>query len=110
MAMNPSRQTLIGVAFIVVGLLALGNQLDLWHSVRLFQLWPLVLIGLGVRVGPRRRDGLLLIGYGGVLLLATTNLMPLRESWPLLLVLHGLALMFPASSCGGSTREVRRVD
>lgn len=110
MATRFSKQTLIGAAFVVVGLAVLGAELDLWTGARLHQLWPLALIAVGVGIGPQRSDGLLWIGYGGLLLLATTHVMPLRDSWPLLLVLHGLALMFPSSSCGGPRREVHRVD
>ena len=42
----PRRQVVMGSVFTIVGLLMLGNQLDMFH-LRIWQLWPLLLILLG---------------------------------------------------------------
>lgn len=111
MPMKISRDATVGFMFIAAGALLLGGEFQLWGSVSLHQLWPLVLVGIGITAGPLSRNGVLWIGYGVLLLLGTTHLVAFRHTWPLLLVLHGVGLMIrPTTSCQGRRREAVRVD
>ena len=100
---------IVGLAILTIGVLTLaGNLIDIrigaWH-----QLWPLILIGVGIyrfseAEEPRRRQGgLVLAAVGTWLLINTLGLMGLHfdDSWPLLLVLIGLAkLIYPVVGRG----------
>jgi len=110
MDIRDSRSAIVGVAFIAAGLLLFGAQVDLWPAPDILRLWPLALVAIGLRRGARTRDGLVWIGYGAVLLMATFDVMPLRTSWPLLIVLHGVALLLPPGRGCGHRKEVSRVD
>lgn len=104
--MNDRRRTqgLKGLLFIAVGVLLLGAQAGWWEVGRLLRWWPVALIAIGVHHGVRTRDGFLWIGWGLLLLIWSTGVWSVRESWPLLLVLYGVALVvWP--SCSTSVRR-----
>lgn len=103
------RQILPGAVCIAVGVLLLGAQADWWKVGAVAHWWPVVLIAIGVRRGIATHDGFLWVGWGGLLLLWASGVWPLRESWPLLLVLYGVAMIgWPRRGCG-VTREGSRV-
>lgn len=105
-----SRSAVVGVAFIAVGLLLFGAQVDLWPAPDVVRLWPVALVAIGVRRGARTRDGFVWIGYGAVLLLSTFGVMALRVSWPLLIVVHGASMLLAPGSACGHRKDVSRVD
>jgi hypothetical protein len=101
MAEFKHRSTLAGALFIAAGLLLLGAQVGWWAPRILADWWPVGVIAVGISRGVLVRDGFTWIGYGVLLLLWTTGVWSLRDSWPLLLVVHGLALTFwPSGNCG----------
>ena len=92
---------------IAIGLQLLGEQAGWWQDGALWRFWPIVLIGLGLRRGVTTGSGLLWTGYGVLLLCWTTGLWPIRESWPLLLVLYGVVLL-RGRACGGARARTGR--
>lgn len=103
------RQILPGAVCIAVGVLLLGAQAGWWNVGAVASWWPLVLIAIGVRRGIGTHDGFLWIGWGGLLFLWASGALSLRESWPLLLVLYGAAMIgWPRRGCT-TPREDSRV-
>ena len=98
------RQGLTGAVFIAAGILLLGSQAGWWSLGSFVRWWPLGLVAIGVERGLRTRDGFIWVGWGVLLLSWSTHLWSWRETWPLLLVLYGVALVVWPS--GG--RRVRR--
>ena len=100
----------MGVLFIAIGLILLAQQLRL-GGLDLGRLWPVVLIVIAagqlstpVENGqPRRGLGLLMVGT--IMLLHTTRILTLGDSWPLFIVAYGVSTMFGGRSksprCGG---------
>ncbi len=94
------KQGLAGGFFIVVGTLLLGSQAGWWSIGSLARAWPLGMIAVGISRGVRTRDGFIWMGWGALLLLWSTHVWSWRESWPLLLVLYGVALViWPSHAC-----------
>ena len=110
------KRGMIGLAFIVVGILLLLGQLGVIPHVHAWQyVGPAVLItaGLGRLVTPsreRRRDGsgLWLVAIGVWLLLGNLRIWPLRHSWPLLLMVVGLGIVWKAIGGTGRPEGERR--
>jgi len=92
-------QLVAGIALVAVGILFFGQQIDLWDGWSFRRLWPIILIVVGFRqtMGPRtpadRRWGWMFMAMGGVLLLHTTQILSLRQSWPLFIVMNGVAIL-----------------
>jgi hypothetical protein len=99
------RQVLAGSALVALGVLFLGDRIDLWEGWSFWRLGPIILIiiGLGQVIGPRRRAdatwGWVLMACAGVLLMDTMNVLPLRQSWPLFVVINGVAVLTGALNC-----------
>jgi hypothetical protein len=94
------KQGAAGALCIVAGMLLLGAQAGWWSVGSLTRWWPLVIVALGIHRGVSTRDGFLWIGWGTLLLLWSTHVWSWRESWPLVLVLHGVAMIvWPARGC-----------
>ena len=105
-----AKQTRTGVAFIAAGLLLLLLQLGIRPGDVVHRWWPIGLVVLGVGRGPFTRDGFTWIGSGVIILLWTTQVLDWRDSWPLMLVLHGVALTIWSSgrrTCGKDAPHVR---
>jgi hypothetical protein len=100
-----------GAAVIAVGVLFLTDSLDLLPAFRLSTYWPALLIGFGlVRIIWPVRSGSEIGGtwltlVGGLLLLDRMAIAPMRETWPVLVIMAGLLVVFravgwlPASRC-----------
>lgn len=99
-------QVLSGVLLIVLGLVFLGDRLDVLPALDMGRLWPLILIVLGVGhlVFPRedgRRSGGWFVFVGVLFLLHNYRVLTLHQSWPLFIVAGGLSILF------GRSRETR---
>ena len=100
---------------VVIGLVLLGGQLDLFDTWRIGRLWPLVMVAIGAAQWAAtpppgaRRQGLGLAGSGVLLLLHTLNVMPIWDSWPLVIVAFGVSLVTRRPSCGDNRVEGRHV-
>lgn len=88
------KQSMAGAALVVLGCVLLGAQAGWYDIGGVTRLWPLALVVVGLSRGILTRDGFLWSGWGGLLLMWTTGVWPLGQSWPLFLVLHGLAMLF----------------
>jgi hypothetical protein len=81
-----------GITLAAAGLYLAARGLSIWH---VFDLWPFLLIGLGLsrilsaccRRG--RRSGIWLLSIGGWFALTQFTLLGYHDTWPLLLVLIG---------------------
>jgi len=98
-----------GGLLIAVGAVLIGHQAGVWDIGYLARWWPLGLIVMGLGRGVRTREGVLWMGWGGLLLLSSTQVWPWRESWPVLLVMYGVALMVWPSGCAAGRRDGSRV-
>lgn len=95
-----------GAVVSVLGLLLLADRIDHREVIYPGQLWPLFLLGIAaVVVGGRRtrselRKGLILLAVGIWLLVNTLQIggLDYGDSWPLLLILIGLAITFTPAS------------
>ena len=103
------RQGVAGGILIVIGAVLLGSQAGWYDIGGVAGLWPVVLMVVGVRRGVGTREGFLWTGWGTVLLMWTTGVWALAHSWPLLIVLHGLAIMMWPAGCTGARRDGSRV-
>ena len=94
-----------GVLFIALGLLMLGDQLEIslapWGiRLNVGRLWPVILLVLGAarfvagRAEGRRGGGYWLLFLGGLFLLHTYDVLRLTQSWPLFIVAGGVSIMF----------------
>jgi len=96
----------VGLIVLATGLTLLANQLDWIHVHDIGNLWPLILIGIGISSTAnaptldKRRSGLLLTFTGCWLLIASLELfgMGYHTAWPLALVAVGLARVLAPSS------------
>lgn len=94
------RQALAGAFFIGAGMLLLGSQAGWWSLGALARWWPVGLIAVGIQRGFQRREGLLWIGWGVLLLLWSTQVLVWARTWPLVLVLYGVVLLIcPSGHC-----------
>lgn len=98
------RRGLIGLAFVLVGILMMLGQLKILPEMdpwRYFGPAILIVMGLGRVWRPnhetgRGGGGLWLVIIGGWLLLVNLHVWPIRQSWPFLLVALGLSIVWKA--------------
>jgi hypothetical protein len=108
---DSSSQVTTGLVMVVIGLVLLGGQLDLFDFWRVGRLWPLVMVAIGAAQWAAtpppgaRRQGLGLMLGGSVLLLHTLNVMRIWDSWPLFIVAFGVSLLTGRRSCGANRVE-----
>jgi hypothetical protein len=105
---NQVSQITAGALLVALGLVFLGQRLDVISGFDVAQLWPLILIfvGAGKFFGPRAdgqpRGGLWMMFLGGLFLAHTFRIMTLDRSWPLFIVAGGvsIALGSRGKACG----------
>ena len=90
-----------GILLIVVGLIFLGANVGIAPKVNVRDLWPVILlvIGVGRLVAPgdkrdSRWSGTSLILIAGIFLAQNYRVLELRDSWPLFIVVAGLSILF----------------
>jgi hypothetical protein len=98
-----------GLALIALGLIFLGDRLDVIPGISLGRLWPVfiiiaALVRLIARAEGRPYDSLGWLLIGGILLMHTYRIMSIRDSWPLFIVVGGL-MMFVAGLFSHSGRK-----
>jgi hypothetical protein len=94
-----------------LGVLFLSDRFDLLNTEALVLYWPALLVGFGMLriVWPPRPGaevgGLWIALVGGLLLLDRLEIVALRESWPVFIIMAGLMVVFralgwlPANHC-----------
>jgi len=104
----------VGTVLIVVGVLAALDRTGVvaWSHQR--NLWPLILIAIGLAqltytYDARPRRGFALILVGSWLLLNELGVMPLDNSWPLVVVAIGVAMAWDGWSPGRALSQEERV-
>ena len=108
-----ASQITTGVLLIVLGLIFLGQRLDVLPDIDLRRLWPVFLVVMGVgRVlapaeGRRRSGGAWMIFLGVLFLFHTYHVLRLDDSWPLFIVAAGVSILFGRRKC---PPEGRRAD
>ena len=91
-----------GALIMGLGLLFLMDRMNLLEASSLAVYWPGLLVAFGMTriVWPSRPGsevgGLWIALVGGLLLLDKVDVMPLRESWPVFVIMAGLLVMFRA--------------
>jgi hypothetical protein len=90
-----------GLLIMAVGIGLVLGRIGILETRSAWQLWPLLLIGLGLRSlltprpdGRRHGGGLLLIGVW--LLLSQLHIWRASDSWPLFLVAFGIRTVWTA--------------
>lgn len=101
MSREHSNQIVFGLVLVGVGAALLANNMDLIRVGGFGELWPLIVIGIGVTrlIDPtpgERRDGsgLWLVMIGTWLLLNTLDVLAWRRSWPLVIVAVGVGIVW----------------
>lgn len=106
-------EIVVGIVLCLVGTVALTGGAAHWTVVHPGKVWPLFLVGVGLAAfrdgggGEELRKGLILLAVGLWLLVNTLGIggLDYGDSWPLLLILIGLALTFTRGRgrrcCGG---------
>jgi hypothetical protein len=94
-----------GVVLVVVGALFLASNLGALPDINFARMWPLVfvLIGVGKMMSPdegeSRWSGTVFLLMAGIFLAHNYDVLKLRDSWPLFIVVAGLSVLFGAMSC-----------
>lgn len=98
-----SSQFLIGVVVVVIGAALLLDNLGIIPSSReIIQLWPAILVVIGLRDlfvtqdGSRAMRGALLLAFGSLLLLNSFDVISVNifQLWPLFIILFGIQMLF----------------
>ena len=107
------QQITIGLVMIALGALFLLDRV-FWLPADAFRTyWPVILILLGVGhfFSPERRVGIpWLLVVGGIMLLHTTDVLRIHDSWPLFIVAAGLGTIWRGwrgEVPGGSSQTAR---
>ena len=99
-------QMLTGLIVMSVGVLLLLGHLGVFY-IRIWHLWPVLLIGLGAAklaspAANGARHGFVLMTIGVWLLLDALRIMRTVDSWPLLLVAFGIRMVWNAVAARGA--------
>lgn len=103
---SPQQRILLGAFILIIGVLSLVDNLNIFNTRNLLQFWPTVFIVLGaLKIAQAKNNSGYLIGTG---LLAAGVLMTLqrlgfvsinmRELWPVFLIAGGLLIIFKGRS------------
>lgn len=107
---NQVSQVTAGVLLIGLGLVFLGQRLDVISGLDGARLWPLILIliGAGKFFGSRRegqpRSGAWLMFLGALFLAHTFRIMTLDRSWPLFIVAGGVSILLGSGAKTGHAK------
>jgi hypothetical protein len=105
----------VGAVIMVLGLLFLMDRLSIFEHAVIGFFWPGVLVAWGMTriIWPSRPGqevgGLWIALVGGLLLLDQISVVRIGESWPVLVIVAGLVMMFRALDWlppGGDRRSV----
>jgi Domain of unknown function (DUF5668) len=94
-----ASQVTAGLLLVALGLLFLGQRLNLISGLDISRMWPLILIvvGVGKFFGPRAdgepRGGVWLMFLGSLFLAHTFRVLTLDRSWPLFIVAGGVSIL-----------------
>jgi predicted membrane protein len=99
---NLQGRLLLGCVIIIIGVLALIDNLHIFDTVRIVLFWPAIFILVGVlRISQKRSPSSIFIGGGFILVGAAMILRDLglisfhvRDLWPLILIGVGLMVIF----------------
>ncbi|MFH0991140.1 MAG: DUF5668 domain-containing protein [bacterium] len=103
-AHRPIGQIAFGVVILVLGILFLLDNLDIYYVGSFWQYWPLLIIVFGVAkaVAARNSDDLggaafwILIGIWLQISIANLWDLSFRETWPLAIVAVGVSMVIKA--------------
>lgn len=103
---NPQQRLILGIFIIIVGVLALVDNLGLFDTQRFLSFWPTIFIILGVlKISQARKAsgyifGSLLLGAGTLLTLQNLGYLYIhwRDWWPVLIIAVGLSYMFKSTN------------
>jgi hypothetical protein len=108
-----SGRILFGSTIMGIGLILLMGRLDLVGAETLATYWPLLLVAYGltrIMLPPRpgaEVGGLWIALFGGLVMLDRLDIAPIRESWPVFLIVGGLMVVFRALGWLPSSRAWR---
>ena len=97
-----SGRIFFGAAIMAIGLIFLMDRLHVLGADTIAVYWPFLLVAYGLAriVVPSRPGaevgGLWIALVGGLLLLDRLDIAPMRESWPVFLIVGGLMVVFRA--------------
>jgi hypothetical protein len=95
-----TSQVATGLMLILLGLVFLGQRLDIVPNLDLMRVWPVFLLVTGLvrffepREDGRRGGGAWMIFLGVLFLLHTYDIFRLDDSWPLFIVAGGVSILF----------------
>jgi hypothetical protein len=107
---NRTSQVTAGVLLIALGLVFLGQRLDLITGLDISRLWPVILlvIGVGKFFGPRiegqPRSGMWLMFLGTLFLAHTYRILTIDRSWPLFIVAGGVSILLGSRNRDGDAK------
>jgi predicted membrane protein len=99
---NPQQRLILGIFIVIIGALALIDNMGLFDTRQFLSFWPTIFIILGVlkisqtRTTPGFIAGSMLLGVGVLLTLQNLNYIVIRweQWWPVLIIGAGLSYMF----------------
>lgn len=98
-----------GVILIAIGVIFLAGNLTDVPAWTLGRLWPVILLVIGGSKmlfpgeGESWTSGVSLVGVGAIFLAHNYDVLSLRDSWPLFIVMAGVSILL------GGTCQTRRV-
>lgn len=99
---NPQQRLIIGAFILLIGVLALADNLHFFNAQDIIRFWPTVFIVVGAlklsntrtRSGTFVGGGLVLLGISMTLNYMGIISFHLRDWWPLIIIMAGLAMIF----------------
>jgi predicted membrane protein len=99
---NPQQAILLGGFIILIGVLTLIDNLNIFETSNYLQFWPMIFIALGTLKIMQANGqsgyfvGIVLIGIGAITTFNHLGIIHLRlhDWWPIFLIIGGLAVIF----------------
>ena len=96
-----------GLVLVIVGAALLLERAAILTDFQLAQFWPLGIIAIGVAKlasrGEARRGAWFFIGLGTWFLVITLTPLQFDDTWPILLILWGVSMVWRALTCKGKS-------